>query len=165
MSVDVCARKPDAFSQRIGSVGNIDLEAETWRRALLDAIRPIIRIGIAMGEVLVADSTMTGEQVILAQRLEQLAEPGGVCIQDAVYQTLPKPLPVHYVNLGERDLKGFEVPVRVYAIMRKRGPGSVSTSVHARQPTDKPSITDAFPARVFTHRLRNVPAVLESSRR
>ena len=60
---------------------------------LPDDIRPEIRVGIAMGEVLIADNTITGEGIVLAQRLEQLADPGGVCIHDAAYQTVPKRLP------------------------------------------------------------------------
>ena len=44
-----------------------------------DDILPVIRVGIAMGEVVIADNTVTGEGIVLAQRLEQLAEPGGVC--------------------------------------------------------------------------------------
>jgi len=42
-------------------------------------IRPEVRIGIAMGEVIVSDNTVTGGGVVLAQRVEQLAEPNGVC--------------------------------------------------------------------------------------
>jgi TolB-like protein/Flp pilus assembly protein TadD/rhodanese-related sulfurtransferase len=57
----------------------------------------------------------------LAQRLEQLAEPGGVCIQDAAYQTVPKRLPFEYENLGERVLKGFDDPVRVFATSMRSG--------------------------------------------
>lgn len=91
---------------------------------LPDDIRPVVRIGIALGEVLVTDSRMTGEGVVLAQRLEQLAEPGGVCIQDAVYQTVPKRLPFTYENLGERELKGFDEPVKVYAVRQSQ----ISTS-------------------------------------
>lgn len=83
---------------------------------LTDEIRPVVRVGIAMGEVLVADNTVTGEGVVLAQRLEQLADPGGVCIQDAAYQTVPKRLPFVYENLGENRLKGFDEPVKVYAV-------------------------------------------------
>jgi len=41
-----------------------------------DNILPTVRVGIAMGEVIVADGTITGAGVVLAQRLEQLAEPG-----------------------------------------------------------------------------------------
>ncbi len=44
---------------------------------LNDVIRPAMRIGIAMGEVIIADSTVTGAGVVLAQRVEQLSESGG----------------------------------------------------------------------------------------
>ena len=77
--------------------------------------QPWIRIGIAMGEVIVADNTVTGSGVVLAQRIEQLATQGGICIQGAVYETLPKRLPFFYRNLGEKRLKGFAETVRVYA--------------------------------------------------
>ena len=40
-----------------------------------DEIQPVLRIGVSLGEVIIADNTMTGEGVVLAQRLEQLATP------------------------------------------------------------------------------------------
>ena len=40
-------------------------------------ILALLRLGIALGEVVIADNTVTGEGTVLAQRLEQLAEPGG----------------------------------------------------------------------------------------
>jgi adenylate cyclase len=83
---------------------------------LSDDVLPQLRIGIAMGEVVVADNTVTGEGIVLAQRLEQLAAPGGVCIQGAAYETLPKRLPFDCQNLGEKKLKGFEETVRVYSV-------------------------------------------------
>ena len=67
---------------------------------------------------MIADNTVTGEGIVLAQRLEQLSEPGGVCIQDAAYQTVPKRLAFSYENLGERTVKGFDEPVRAYAVSR-----------------------------------------------
>ena len=39
-----------------------------------DGIQPQLRIGISLGEVVIADNTMTGAGVVLAQRLEQLAD-------------------------------------------------------------------------------------------
>ncbi len=86
-----------------------------------DDIQPVLRIGIAMGEVVVADNTVTGEGIVLAQRLEQMAEHGGVCIQGATYETVPKRLPFEYENLGEHQVKGFDVPVRVYAVSLQPG--------------------------------------------
>ena len=51
--------------------------------AIKDKIQPQLRIGISLGEVIVADDTITGAGVVLAQRLEQLAveyhiKPAGV---------------------------------------------------------------------------------------
>lgn len=88
---------------------------------LSDNIRPVLRVGIAMGEVVIADNTVTGEGIVLAQRLEQLAAPGGTCLQGAAYETIPKRLPFEYENLGEQKLKGFSEPVRVYAVSLESG--------------------------------------------
>ena len=82
-----------------------------------DDIRPSVRIGIAMGEVIVADNTITGAGIVLAQRLEQLASPGGVVIQGAAYETLPQHLPFEYRDLGEQSLKGFDQKVRAFEVM------------------------------------------------
>ncbi len=118
----------------------------THNEGLSDEVRPVVRVGIAMGEVVVADNTVTGEGVVLAQRLEQLAEPGGVCLQDAAYQTVPKRLPFDYENLGECELKGFNEPVRAFAV-RQQSPVTPSTTEAPPQRAaatlelpDKPSI-------------------------
>ena len=82
--------------------------------ALDDGIRPELRVGIAMGEVIIADGTMTGGGVVLAQRLEQLCDAGEVVIQGAVYETLPRHLPMKFENLGDQKLKGFEEVIRAH---------------------------------------------------
>ena len=86
---------------------------------LKDDICPQIRIGVAMGEVIIADNTMTGAGVVMAQRLEQLADAGGVVIQGAVYETLPKRLPFKFENIGKRKLKGFDDAVEAYRVVEK----------------------------------------------
>lgn len=68
-----------------------------------------------MGEVVVADGTVTGTGVVLAQRIEQVAEHSGVCIQGAVYETVPRRVRLEYRNLGEMNFKGFDEPIRVYS--------------------------------------------------
>jgi TolB-like protein len=111
------ARASDAVSASLA----FQVANTTHNELLSDDIRPALRIGIAMGEVVVADNTVTGGGVVLAQRLEQLAEEGGICIQGAAYETLPKRLPFDYENLGEQHVKGFEESVRVYAVKLKPG--------------------------------------------
>jgi adenylate cyclase len=76
----------------------------------------LLRIGVALGEVIIADNTITGEGVVLAQRLEQVAEPGGLCITPAVREALPKRLPFKLDNLGTRELKGFDEPIGIYRV-------------------------------------------------
>jgi adenylate cyclase len=83
---------------------------------LKDDLRPTLRVGIAMGEVVIADNTVTGSGVVLAQRVEQLADPGGLCITEALHEVLPKRMPFDLENLGEHVLKGFDDPVRVYRV-------------------------------------------------
>ena len=81
---------------------------------LAGGMHPQLRVGIALGEVIIADNTVTGAGVVLAQRLEQLADSGGVCIQGAAYETVPQRLPVLFEGMGEQTVKGFSEPVRVF---------------------------------------------------
>jgi len=88
---------------------------------LTDTILPRVRVGIAMGEVVVADDTITGAGVVLAQRVEQLAESGGICITAAIHESLPQRLPFAQESLGEQEVKGFTESVRVYSVRLKDG--------------------------------------------
>ena len=81
-----------------------------------DDIQPTLRVGIAMGEVIIADGTVTGAGVVLAQRVEQLADPGGLCITAALHESLPRRMPFDLEDLGDQVLKGFDDPVHVYRV-------------------------------------------------
>jgi adenylate cyclase len=98
-----------------------------------DDLRPTVRVGIAMGEVIVADSTVTGAGVVLAQRVEQLADPGGLCITEALHEAIPKRMPFDLENLGEQALKGFDDPVRVYRVKLRPGE-SIPSPQESSQP-------------------------------
>ncbi|MEE8251972.1 MAG: adenylate/guanylate cyclase domain-containing protein [Gemmatimonadales bacterium] len=120
-------------------------ENTTFNASLEDDLQPRLRVGIAIGEVVIADNTITGDGVVLAQRLEQLAKPGGVCIQGAAYETVPKRLPFAYESLGEQTLKGFDEPVRAYGIRLTAEavvpqPESRQSKTPALELPDKPSI-------------------------
>ena len=91
------------------------------RAKLSDEIATTIRIGISLGEVVFADNTVTGEGVVLAQRVEQLAAPDGVCITGAIHEAVPERMPFDQESLGEQAVKGFDEPVRVYAVRMHDG--------------------------------------------
>ena len=93
-----------------------------------DDIRPLLRIGISLGEVIIADDTVTGAGVIIAQRLEQLAETGGIVVQGSVAETVPERLPFDFQSLGEHKLKGFEQPVRAFTVRPHLGDESLSSA-------------------------------------
>ena len=86
-----------------------------------DDIKPYLRIGISLGEVIIADKTITGSGVVMAQRLEQLADPGGIVVHSSIPDTAPKRMPYWFEALGEQVLKGFEEPVRCFAVSLRQG--------------------------------------------
>ena len=96
-----------------------------------DGIRPELRMGISLGEVVIADNTITGTGVVLAQRLEQVADPGGICIQGASYETIPQRFPFEFECLGAQNLKGFDTPVLAYSVALRSG-----ESIPGPEPTE-----------------------------
>ena len=106
----------------------------THNAALDDKIRPELRIGIALGEVVIADGTITGAGVVLAQRLEQLADKGGVIVQGSIAETVPGRMPFTFDNLGEQNLKGFDQPVRAFAVTLEAGMAMPAPEARAERP-------------------------------
>ena len=106
---------------------------------LVDDIRPELRIGISLGEVVIADGTITGAGVVLAQRLEQLAEPGGIVVQGAVSETVPTRMPYDFESLGEHLLKGFDQPVRAFAASLQQGAALPVLEVNQTAPVPEPA--------------------------
>jgi class 3 adenylate cyclase len=54
-----------------------------------EARRMRFRIGINQGDVVFDDSRVYGDGINVAARLENLAEPGGICISRRVLKTPP----------------------------------------------------------------------------
>jgi len=103
-----------------------------------DDIQPILRIGISLGEVVIADNTVTGAGVVLAQRLEQLADPGGVVVQGSVAETVPTRMPFDFGSLGEQMLKGFDQLVRAFDARLRPGHALPEPDADATPRVDEP---------------------------
>jgi adenylate cyclase len=106
----------DRASDAVCAALAFQLSQLEYNAGLDDDIRPQLRVGIALGEVIIADDTITGAGVVLAQRLEQKADAGGLCITPAIREALPRRLPFELQNLGEQDLKGFDEAIGVYRV-------------------------------------------------
>jgi adenylate cyclase len=75
------------------------------------------RIGVNSGDVIAEDNNLYGTGVNVAVRLEQLAEPGGICISQTVYDQVRKIVEIPFEDIGERRLKNIADPVHVYRIL------------------------------------------------
>lgn len=104
-----------------------------------DDIKPLLRIGISLGEVIIADKTITGSGVVMAQRLEQLADPGGIVVHSSIFDTAPKRMPYWFEALGEQVLKGFDDPVRCFSVTLRQGEAIPKPEVKAARKSDKPT--------------------------
>ena len=123
----------DRPSDAVSAVLSFQAAQASHNSRIKDDLQPVVRVGIAMGEVIVADSTVTGAGVVLAQRVEQLSVPGGLCITEALHEALPKRMPFDLENLGEQVLKGFDDPVRVYRVKLRPGE-SIPSPQESSQP-------------------------------
>ena len=76
-----------------------------------------LRIGINLGDILIEeDGDVYGDGVNVAARLEQIAQPGGVCISGKVYEEVRGKLPYAFEDRGEQQVKNIARPLRVYAL-------------------------------------------------
>jgi len=75
------------------------------------------RIGINIGDIILDDDDIYGDGVNVAARLEQLADPGGICLSGAAFEQLKGKLDLTYEHLGEKSVKNIAEPVTVYRIL------------------------------------------------
>ena len=118
---DALVAEFDRASDGVAAALSFQDSNQKYNATLDDSIQPMLRIGISMGEVIIADGTITGTGVVLAQRLEQLADPGFVIAQGSVVETVPTRMPFDFKALGEHVLKGFDQPVRVFTVSLQQG--------------------------------------------
>jgi adenylate cyclase len=111
------------------------------RNALIEASRRMqFRIGINQGDVVVDDARVYGDGVNIAARLEAIADPGGICISDKVYQEIRGKVDMRFEDLGAQQLKNIPEPVRVYRIEAHTAPTGAPPSRPVLTLPDRPSI-------------------------
>ena len=94
-----------------------------------------IRIGVHVGDVIVEDDDRHGDAVNIAARLQQLAEPGGICVSRSVMDHVRHKVALAFELRGEERLKNIAEPVSVFRVQLD------STQTRLLPPLpDKPSI-------------------------
>jgi adenylate cyclase len=75
-----------------------------------------LRIGVHQGEVVAEGDDLLGDGVIIAARLEPLAEPGGICISGRVREDAAGKMALEVVDLGTPELKNIAAKVQVFRV-------------------------------------------------
>jgi adenylate cyclase len=74
------------------------------------------RIGINAGDIVVQAGRIGGDTVNIAARLEQIAEPGGICISETVFGQVHRSVKADYTEIGAVRLKNIRYPVSTYRV-------------------------------------------------
>jgi adenylate cyclase len=123
----------------------VEIQREVARRngGVPEDRRITYRVGLNIGDIIVDGDDIYGDGVNIAARLEGLAEPGGICVAQNVYNQVKAKVDLAFEDLGEKQVKNIPEPIRVYAVKLAEG-GSVArggtVSDAAPKLPDKPSI-------------------------
>lgn len=76
-----------------------------------------LRIGSHLGDVEVRGTDVFGDSVNVASRIEPLAEPGGICVTEAVFGQVQNKIPNRLERRAPQTLKNVSFPVEIYRII------------------------------------------------
>ncbi|WP_375776871.1 adenylate/guanylate cyclase domain-containing protein [Bradyrhizobium sp. ma5] len=120
------------------------------RMAELNAAAPqqqriAFRIGIHVGDIMIDNDDIFGDGVNIAARLENIADPGGICLSDDAYRQIRGKVDAAFEDIGQQNLKNIAEPVRVWRmkIGAKASTAHLATFTephHVRPLSRKPSI-------------------------
>ena len=88
--------------------------------------RVLLRIGIHLGDVIHNQGDVYGDAVNLASRIEPLAEPGGICFTEQVYDQIKNKFEFPLSSLGKKELKNVGEPTEVFSVVLPWEKGSES---------------------------------------
>ncbi|MGH6886562.1 MAG: adenylate/guanylate cyclase domain-containing protein, partial [Geminicoccales bacterium] len=101
-----------------------------------------LRIGINLGDLIVEGRDLYGDGINIAARLEQLADPGGVCISANAFEHVQAKVEGDFEDIGDQQLKNIGRAVRVWRWTGtpKRTPGATPGPPRPVAMQGKPSI-------------------------
>ena len=85
-----------------------------------------LRIGVHQGEVVPEGDDLFGDGVIIAARLEPLAEHGGIVISSRVKEDASGKMVLDVNDLGEPPLKNITAKIRVFRVRMEHAPGGLA---------------------------------------
>lgn len=107
----------------------VQVKLASLNGSLPESRRMAFRMGINLGEVIVDGTTIHGDGVNVAARLEKIAEPGSVVVAQSIYVQVKGKLPFRFEDLGETTLHNIAEPVRLHRVVTAgydMGPGALA---------------------------------------
>lgn len=92
----------------------LDMQSRLANVAQLEDLK--LRIGIHLGEVVFENELPFGEALVIAARLESLAEPGGILVSSAVRDAVALRINARFEDLGIRPLKHSPRQINTFGV-------------------------------------------------
>ena len=108
-------------AQRALAVFNADLAEDRRMR---------FRVGVHLGDVMVEDDNLHGDGVNIAARLQEIAEPGGICVSEEAFRQVQRVVEYVFDDAGIQQLKNIAQPVHVFRVALQRSADSRAASAH-----------------------------------
>ena len=106
-----------------------------------DGRRLRFRIGINLGDVMIEGDDIYGDGVNVAARVQELAEPGGVCLSRTVHDHVKGKVDLAFEDMGERRVKNIAEPLWVYGMRLEEALATTASGAGEPLPLpDKPSV-------------------------
>ena len=123
---DAALAQFSAVVDAVSSALAVQNELQVRNEGLPDDRKVRFRIGVNLGDVIEDRGDIYGDGVNVAARLEALAEPGGVCVSDAIRTAMGTTLLCEYVFIGEHSVKNIKEPVRAYRVFEHASKSATS---------------------------------------
>ena len=102
----------------------------------------VLRVGVNLGDIIIEGDDIYGDGVNIAARLQECAEPGGICISSRVHDDVRDRLDVEFIDSGLEELKNIKRPVHMWRWSGESGAADRGQGSSYAPPAlpDKPSI-------------------------
>jgi TolB-like protein/Tfp pilus assembly protein PilF len=124
----------------------------------------VYRIGINLGDILIEDGDIYGNDVNVAVRLESISPPGGFAISGAAYWNVKGRTAVKFEEIGFLRLKNIAEPIQVYqaigarSVRQANGEGREMVAGRTRSGTGRTQ--RAVTQRIWSENRRHQPEIV-----
>ncbi len=138
---DAVLARFEAVVDAVSSAIDIQEQLKARNSDLPDKRKVQFRIGVNSGDVIEDRGDIFGDGVNITARLESLAEPGGICVSDAVRIAVGNKLGSIYEDMGKQKVKNIAEAVHAYKIvLREDVMEDDPLNLPSLELPDKPSI-------------------------